>query len=148
MNQFGYIEGQERVAADQRKIGQIYSVSILFFSAATAGIYAQQKHRTADELLGDFSLDSLRTAIQRFQEFAGLPKTGELDNRTKKKMKQPRCGMQDVEMMTSDGGGGGKWNFVQIKMATYLYLGLKWRKRQLTYRIDHFTADLPHYMQK
>jgi hypothetical protein len=33
LNQFGYIEGQERVAADQRKSRQIYSVSILFFSS-------------------------------------------------------------------------------------------------------------------
>ena len=79
-----------------------------FCFSAAAGVFAQQKHRTADELLVDFSLDSLRTAIQRFQEFAGLPKTGELDNRTRKKMKQPRCGMQDVEMMSS-AGGGAKW---------------------------------------
>lgn len=68
-------------------------------------VYAQQKHRTADQLLGDFSLNDLRSAIQRFQEFAGLPTTGELDNRTKKKMKQPRCGMQDVEMIRTGSGG-------------------------------------------
>uniref|UniRef100_A0A1I8BEZ7 ZnMc domain-containing protein n=1 Tax=Meloidogyne hapla TaxID=6305 RepID=A0A1I8BEZ7_MELHA len=109
LNQFGYIE-EQKGAYDEK-----------------------QGHRTADEMLEDFSLESLKSAISKFQEFAGLPSTGELDNRTRKKMKKPRCGMQDVEMVRGRGGTGTT---------------LMWRKRRLTYRLEHATNDLPTYMQK
>uniref|UniRef100_A0A914H837 Peptidase metallopeptidase domain-containing protein n=1 Tax=Globodera rostochiensis TaxID=31243 RepID=A0A914H837_GLORO len=68
-------------------------------------VYAQQQHRKTEDMIGgDLTLDSIRSAVRKFQEFAGLPTTGNLDNRTRKKMAQPRCGMQDVQMLTSAGG--------------------------------------------
>uniref|UniRef100_A0A914MN26 Peptidase metallopeptidase domain-containing protein n=1 Tax=Meloidogyne incognita TaxID=6306 RepID=A0A914MN26_MELIC len=111
LNQFGYIEEQEGRARDE-----------------------EQGHRTADQMLEDFSLESLKSAISKFQEFAGLPSTGELDNRTRKKMKKPRCGMQDVEMVRGGRGGTGTT--------------LMWRKKRLTYRLEHATNDLPTYLQR
>ena len=39
----------------------------------------------------------METAIRNFQSFAGLPVTGELDAATIKQMKEPRCGMSDVD---------------------------------------------------
>ena len=39
----------------------------------------------------------------KFQEFAGLKKTGLLDSQTKEKMAEPRCGVTDVEAITSGG---------------------------------------------
>ncbi|KAF7635263.1 ZnMc domain-containing protein [Meloidogyne graminicola] len=112
LNQFGYFEKQEGIAYDQK----------------------QGEHRTADQLLEDFTLESLKSAITKFQEFAGLPSTGELDNKTIKKMKKPRCGMQDVEMIRGKGSS---------RTTT-----LMWRKRKLIYRLEHTTNDLPTYMQK
>ena len=41
--------------------------------------------------------------FKKFQEFAGLGQTGELDEPTKKKMAQPRCGVIDVLAVTRGG---------------------------------------------
>lgn len=37
-----------------------------------------------------------KTAIKKFQEFFGLPVTGELDDETLSEMKKPRCGVPDI----------------------------------------------------
>eukprot|EP00091_Calanus_sinicus_P018944 TRINITY_DN4505_c0_g1_i1.p1 TRINITY_DN4505_c0_g1~~TRINITY_DN4505_c0_g1_i1.p1 ORF type:complete len:112 (+),score=31.61 TRINITY_DN4505_c0_g1_i1:363-698(+) len=37
----------------------------------------------------------LNDAVTKFQDFAGLKKTGRLDAETQKLMKTPRCGMDD-----------------------------------------------------
>ncbi|CAI4222771.1 unnamed protein product [Auanema sp. JU1783] len=75
----------------------------------------------------DFGSSSswLKRAITKFQEFAGLQKTGELDDETKTKMAEPRCGVIDVAAVTSGGAA------------------FKWRKTQLTYSIENFSPDLP-----
>ncbi|CAJ0582707.1 unnamed protein product, partial [Mesorhabditis spiculigera] len=69
--------------------------------------------------------DFLKGAIIKFQEFAGLRKTGELDDATKEKMAEPRCGMMDVAAVT-DGGAA-----------------FKWKKTSLTYSIENYSSDLP-----
>lgn len=43
---------------------------------------------------------ALRKAITSFQDFAGLPVTGQLDETTKRQMLAPRCGMTDAKKNT------------------------------------------------
>uniref|UniRef100_A0A914QM46 Peptidase metallopeptidase domain-containing protein n=1 Tax=Panagrolaimus davidi TaxID=227884 RepID=A0A914QM46_9BILA len=80
-------------------------------------------------LAGDFQdvRSAFKSAIRKFQEFAGLSPTGELDLKTKKKMAQPRCGVTDVAAITSG------------REAAF-----KWKKQHLTYSIQSFSSDLPH----
>ncbi|KAK0413099.1 hypothetical protein QR680_006597 [Steinernema hermaphroditum] len=68
----------------------------------------------------------LKKAVRKFQEFAGLKPTGELDVQTKKKMAEPRCGVTDVAAITSGRGAA-----------------FKWPKSQLTYSIFMYSPDLP-----
>ena len=73
----------------------------------------------------------METAIRSFQSFAGLPVTGELDDATIKQMKQPRCGMPDVD---------------EEGRVERFKTGSKWSKKQLTYFVEH-GADLPKATQ-
>uniref|UniRef100_A0A1I8AU38 ZnMc domain-containing protein n=1 Tax=Steinernema glaseri TaxID=37863 RepID=A0A1I8AU38_9BILA len=68
----------------------------------------------------------LKSAVRKFQEFAGLKQTGELDLQTKKKMAEPRCGVTDVAAITSGRGAA-----------------FKWPKSQITYSIFIYSPDLP-----
>lgn len=38
----------------------------------------------------------MTTRFRLFQDYAGLPKTGRLDDKTVKRMMQPRCGQRDL----------------------------------------------------
>uniref|UniRef100_A0A914GVH9 Helicase ATP-binding domain-containing protein n=1 Tax=Globodera rostochiensis TaxID=31243 RepID=A0A914GVH9_GLORO len=69
--------------------------------------------------------DILQKAIKTFQSFAHLPETGKLDIKTKKKMAQPRCGMQDAQMILGSGGGP------------------KWNKNLVTFKVHNFSPQLP-----
>ncbi|GMT11754.1 hypothetical protein PFISCL1PPCAC_3051, partial [Pristionchus fissidentatus] len=68
---------------------------------------------------------ALRSAVKKFQEFAHLNPTGELDETTREKMAAPRCGEPDVQFITSGSSA------------------FKWRKNDLTYSIDSWSPDLP-----
>lgn len=84
--------------------------------------------RPGGGLAADFGdvKQTFKAAVRKFQEFAGLNPTGELDIRTKKKMAEPRCGVFDVQAITSG------------REAAF-----KWRKNRLTYSILSFSSDLP-----
>ncbi|KAG6452791.1 hypothetical protein O3G_MSEX007808 [Manduca sexta] len=68
--------------------------------------------------------DDFRIAIKTLQEFGGIAVTGELDEATKKLMKQKRCGRPDREEWESENGHRKKRFAVQ---------GEKWKYTNLTW---------------
>jgi len=70
--------------------------------------------------------DTVRSAVRKFQEFAGITPTGELDLRTRTKMAEPRCGVGDVRALSSSRDDV-----------------FKWKKNRLTYSIFSYSTDLP-----
>ncbi|KAE9547659.1 hypothetical protein FO519_009128, partial [Halicephalobus sp. NKZ332] len=93
--------------------------------------YVQPSHvlHGASGLAADFQdiRDVFKVAVRKFQEFAGLKPTGQLDVQTKKKMAEPRCGVYDVQAISS------------TREAAF-----KWKKEHLTYSITTYSPDLPH----
>ena len=71
--------------------------------------------------------DATVEALRRFQGFAGLPVTGDLDEATREKMNEDRCGNFD----TSPHG------------AEFVTGAGKWSTNQLTYSFQNYTTDLP-----
>jgi len=82
--------------------------------------YLSQYHYISPSRSGNHDV---KTAIQNFQRFAGLPVTGQIDDATVQQMKKPRCGMPDVD---DDG----------LRIRRYK-LGSKWGKKHLTYFVEH-----------
>ncbi|KPU76272.1 uncharacterized protein Dana_GF11910, isoform B [Drosophila ananassae] len=70
------------------------------------------------------------SAIQEFQNFAGLNITGELDEETMKLMSLPRCGVRD---RVGNGEGRSK---------RYALQGSRWRVKNLTYKISKYPKRL------
>lgn len=62
-------------------------------------------------------------ALREFQRMAGLPVTGTLDEATKAKMSEPRCGNADV--------------------ARFVVTGGRWPTNNLIYAFQEFSADIP-----
>ena len=87
--------------------------------------FLNQYHYLSTSRSGNHNVES---AIRRFQRFAGLEETGQLDSETIRLMKKPRCGMPD------DAAGSDRMRRYKT--------GSKWRKTSLTYYIQ-FGRDLP-----
>lgn len=66
-------------------------------------------------------------AVKRFQEFANLPVTGEVDTATAEKMNQPRCANLD-----SPG------------VADFTTSGRRWATNNLRYAFQNYTPDIPN----
>merc|ERR1712215_365721 len=74
------------------------------------------------EDIGERTVDEetpLEEALKNFQEFAGIDKTGVLDEETQKLMETPRCGIDD-------------------RVSDFVLQGSRWPRKQLTYRISKY----------
>ncbi|XP_028398592.1 matrix metalloproteinase-25-like [Dendronephthya gigantea] len=69
-------------------------------------------------------------SLRVFQTFAGLNVTGRFDEETVEKMKEPRCG--DKDQLPTGG-----------RRRRYVLEGSKWKKKDLTYRIENHPYDGP-----
>lgn len=61
--------------------------------------------------------DGTADAVRRFQEFAGLPVTGEVDEATAEKMNQPRCGNPDPAGLAEFSTSGRRWATTNLRYA-------------------------------
>lgn len=75
--------------------------------------------------------DSAVEALRRFQKFAGLDATGELDEPTREKMNMPRCGNPDTTPAAETAG-----------LAQFVTGNGKWSSTNLTYSFQNYTPDL------
>ena len=66
-------------------------------------------------------------AIEEYQDFNGLDRTGKLDQQTLAKMRSPRCGVADFV-------GVRKNSQLVRRRRRYALAGQKWPNKALTYR--------------
>ena len=80
------------------------------------------------------SLQRLDTAIKKFQLFAGLPQTGEIDRETEETMRMRRCGVKDID----------EDNLPQVpgrsRQKRYALQGSRWKTKTLTYKISKYPS--------
>eukprot|EP00092_Neocalanus_flemingeri_P049169 GFUD01056418.1.p1 GENE.GFUD01056418.1~~GFUD01056418.1.p1 ORF type:complete len:294 (+),score=70.45 GFUD01056418.1:109-990(+) len=81
--------------------------------------YGYLELEDGDDIVATRSGQSVRRALLKFQAFAGLELTGEVDKVTRKKMNTPRCGVSDV-------------------IANFVLEGSKWQKQELTFSILNY----------
>jgi hypothetical protein len=82
------------------------------------------EQRPTPAKMGTFD-ESTAEAVRHFQEFAGLPVTGVVDEATADKMNQPRCGNPDP-----------------AGLAEFTTTGRRWAINNLRYGFQNFTPDI------
>lgn len=90
---------------------------------------------------GSHSDAAVQTATRLFQRMAGLPQTGELDRRTIRKMRSPRCGVKDFTPPRNQPSN------LQLP-EPYRTIGAKWPGSTVTWKIAGYTYDLPRESQR
>ncbi len=74
---------------------------------------------------------AVKKAIEDFQDFAGLPRTGRIDKETLDLMKSPRCGVKDKGAVDSE----------LRRFKRYVKHSSSWEKTRLTYFIGSYPSD-------
>lgn len=72
----------------------------------------------------------VKAALTNFQKFYGLTPTGKMDGATEKAMQLPRCGEKDMS-----------FDELHARRQRYAHWGEPWPKRDLTYRIHHYSQN-------
>jgi matrix metalloproteinase-16 (membrane-inserted) len=85
--------------------------------------------KTADGAFALRTEESVRNAIKEMQEFAGIPVTGRLDQRTLKLLRTPRCGLPDKNIQTS-----GRRKRFTLHGQKWPYTNLTWSLRSKNLR--------------
>src|SRR5918992_3160903 len=83
--------------------------------------------------------DATEEAVRLFQQMAGLEVTGELDEPTREKMNQPRCGNPDITPLTNPNIA----SMVEPELAPFVATGGRGPTTALTYAIQETGIDLP-----
>ncbi|XP_053375434.1 matrix metalloproteinase-14-like [Mercenaria mercenaria] len=91
---------------------------------------------------------SRKSAIETFQEFAGLKVTGILNEQTLKMMLAPRCGLPDVIKPSDRIPPSGNKKANRRQPLQFNAPGYKWDKKQITYKFTGYTRQLPVSSQK
>eukprot|EP00795_Rhopilema_esculentum_P009292 gene9292-16988_t len=89
--------------------------------------YLRKPDPRAGKLL---SQEEVVKAVEKMQEFAGLPPTGVVDSETAKLLNTSRCGMPDI----------GRADSARRKRR-YNIQGTKWNKQKLTWRVENYGND-------
>eukprot|EP00092_Neocalanus_flemingeri_P005686 GFUD01006125.1.p1 GENE.GFUD01006125.1~~GFUD01006125.1.p1 ORF type:complete len:537 (+),score=132.98 GFUD01006125.1:388-1998(+) len=87
------------------------------------------------------SLQSTDNAITKFQAFAGLKQTGELNDETLELMKKKRCGVRDIGDDSDHDGFYNQTGLVidiSTRQKRYALQGSRWKTRTLTYRVTQY----------
>ncbi len=116
LQEFGYLA----------KEGPTFETDEVFMSRGAGDHELEQPLAATPGTLDDSTVE----ALKRFQQFAGIEVTGEMDEPTRAKMNCKRCGIPDTTAATSTGVG----EFVT---------GVgKWSSNNLTYSFQNYTADI------
>lgn len=99
--------------------------------------YLSQSSRSSGQTS---SFQSTDKAITRFQAFAGLKQTGDLNAETIEFMKKKRCGVRDFgdtdnELQNKTG------LIINTRHKRYALQGSRWRTRNLTYRVTKYPTE-------
>lgn len=105
LKKYGYIDSPERVARAMSEL-----------------------ERSREPFPVDNADNKMSFAIKRFQDFAGLPVTGKLNNPTIEQMEKPRCGFPDVTTK---------------ELRSFSLNALKWSSFNLSYGFQNFTNQIP-----
>lgn len=117
LKRYGYLASEARAAVER------FGTTTLPMGAEDDPAVVELR-RATEVTAGTFD-DATANAVRRFQAFAGLPVTGEVDEATAAKMSEPRCGVPDAP-----------------GLAEYSTSGRKWATNNLRYGFQNFTPDL------
>lgn len=118
LEQFGYLEGVEREADEPG-----FERDEVFMRRTSNDHVLDEPLSATPGVLDDSTVE----ALKRFQQFAGLEATGEVDEGTREAMNAKRCGNLDTSPVGEFVTGAGKW-----------------QTNNLTYSFQNYTNDIPN----